>query len=83
MGLNKDFPKSPYSILHPSVRWFPGEDNFDPLSLMPPLVPKVRDAIYKWRESEYPNISDVSRALLKHWFVNGHESVFQYYCTQR
>lgn len=83
MGLNKDFPKSPYSILHPSVRWFPGEDNFDPLSLMPPLVPKVRDAIYKWRESEYPNISDVSRALLKYWFVNGHESGFQYYFAQR
>lgn len=83
MGLNKDFPKSPYSILHPSVRWFPGEDNFDPLSLMPPLVPKVRDAVYKWRESEYPNISDVTRALLKHWFVNGHESGFQYYFAQR
>jgi len=83
MGLNKDFPKSPYSILHPSVRWFPGEDNFDPLSLMPPLVPKVREALYKWRESEYQNISDVSRALLNHWFVNGHESGFQYYFAQR
>lgn len=83
MGLNKDFSKSPYSILHPSIRWFPGEDNVDPLSLMPPLVPKVREVVYRWRENEYPNISDVSRALLKHWFVNGHENGFQYYFAQR
>lgn len=83
MGLNKNFPRSPYSILHPSVRWFPGEDNFDPNSLMPPLVPKIREEVYNWRESGYPNISDVSRSLLRHWFVNGHESGFQYYFAQR
>jgi len=83
MGLDKTFPKSPYSILHPSVRWFPGEDVADPQSLMPPLVPKVREAVYKWREDGYPNVSDVTRALLNHWFVNGHESGFQYYFAQR
>jgi type III restriction enzyme len=83
MGLDKTFPKSPYSILHPSVRWFPGEDVADPQSLMPPLVPKIREAVYKWREDGYPNVSDVTRALLKHWFVNGHESGFQYYFAQR
>jgi type III restriction enzyme len=83
MGLDKTFPKSPYSILHPTVRWFPGEDVADPQSLMPPLVPKVREAVYKWREDGYLNVSDVTKALLKHWFVNGHESAFQYYFAQR
>jgi type III restriction enzyme len=83
MGLDKNFPKSPYSILHPTVRWFPGEDVVDPESLMPPLVPKIREAVYKWREDRYPNVSDVTRALLNHWFVNGHESGFQYYFAQR
>lgn len=83
MGLDKTFPKSPYSILHPSVRWFPGEEVANPQSLMPPLVPKIREAVSQWRQDGYSNVSDVTKALLNHWFVNGHESGFQYYFAQR
>lgn len=83
MGLDKTFPKSPYSILHPSVRWFPGEEVANPQSLMPPLVPKIREAVSQWRQNGYSNVSDVTKALLNHWFVNGHESGFQYYFAQR
>jgi type III restriction enzyme len=85
MGLDANFPKSPYEILHPSIRWFPGDNSFKDIThhLMPPLVLKVRDAVSQWRNDGYPNISDVTRHLLNHWFVNGHESGFKYYFAQR
>ena len=27
MGLNNNFPKSPYAILNPNIRWFPGDES--------------------------------------------------------
>lgn len=28
MALHKDFPSSPFEILDPELRWFPGDDLF-------------------------------------------------------
>jgi len=85
MGLDRNFPKSPYEILDPDIRWFPGSESVGVSreKLLPPLVTKIRKAVYQWRREGYPGISDVSRALLNHWFVNGHDNEFQYYFAQR
>ena len=78
--LNKDFPKSPYEILHPNIRWRPDDDKEQ--KLLPPLVPKIRNAVYKWRENRYEGATETSKALLNYWF-NNKERKFQYYFAQR
>ena len=45
MGLNKDFPKSPFEIIEPGLRWFPGTESLGEKGrekLLPPLVTKIR-----------------------------------------
>jgi type III restriction enzyme len=45
MPLHPDFPRDPYAILEPDVRWYPGNDQLGDLGLMnllPPLVHKIR-----------------------------------------
>src|ERR1039457_928044 len=52
MALHKDFPKSPYAILNPEVRWFPADEALRESSsekLMPPLVPQLRKKVKEWR----------------------------------
>ena len=94
MGLHKDFPKSPYEILDPSVRWFPADEALRREGyekLLPPLVNKIRKAVKSWRESNYEDASKTSKALLRWWFENEHPvkdsdgniSLFQYYFCQR
>ena len=78
--LKKDFPKSPHEILHPDIRWRPDDDKEQ--KLLPPLVPKIRKAVYEWRESGYEGATETSKALLSHWF-NNKERKFQYYFAQR
>jgi ubiquinone/menaquinone biosynthesis C-methylase UbiE len=29
MALHKDFPKDPYAILNPEIRWFPADEDFE------------------------------------------------------
>ncbi len=94
MALHKDFPKSPHKILSPDIRWFPADEllrekGFE--KLLPPLVPKLRKEVKKWRESGYEGASNTSKALMRWWFQNPHPvetaegptHYFQYYFAQR
>lgn len=94
MALPKDFPRDPYAILDPGIRWFPAtedlrEKGFD--KLIPPLVAGLRDEVKKWRDKKYEGASDTSKALLNWWFNEEHvlfdqqgvSSVFRYYFAQR
>lgn len=94
MALHKNFPKSPYEILDPSVRWFPADEALRAEGyekLLPPLVAELRKKVQAWRDSGYDGASDTSRALLKWWFMTEHPMQaadgttfsFQYYFAQR
>ena len=93
MALHKDFPKSPYEILNPEIRWFPADEDLRKKGygkLLPPLVHKLRGEVKKWRDNYYEGISHTSKALLKWWFQTRHPveteegmSDFQYYFAQR
>src|SRR3989344_5839714 len=94
MALHQKFPKSPYDILDPAIRWFPADENLRDKGyekLLPPLVAELRKKVREWRESNYEGASDTSRALLKWWFFNDHPMqtptgetfLFQYYFAQR
>ena len=64
MALPKDFPKDPYAILDPSVRWFPADENLreqeEYLRLVAPFVPELRKEVKKWRENSYEGASATS-----------------------
>lgn len=84
------FISSPYEILRPDQRrvpdvWLLTEDNY--LKYLPPLVHKIREAIFAWREWWYKGISETSRKLLTRWFLHEHISPdgkqFQYSFAQR
>ncbi len=56
MALQKNFPSSPYLILKLEIRWLPSDDllrEFSYEKLLPPLVHKLRKAVYEWREGGY------------------------------
>lgn len=94
MSLHPDFPVSPYAPLIPEQRWFPADEAlrasfYD--KLLPPLVAKVRQEVFAWRNKGYAGASLTSVALLKWWFETDHQlenadgslSSFQYYFAQR
>ncbi|MFH1973481.1 MAG: DEAD/DEAH box helicase family protein [Patescibacteria group bacterium] len=93
MALHPDFPKDPYVILDPDVRWFPADevlrqDGYE--KLLPPLVPRMRKLVKEWRENGYAGASETTRALLRWWFIEEHaswdasgEKKFRYYFAQR
>jgi type III restriction enzyme len=94
MALHKDFPKDPYEILDPSIRWFPADEDlrekgFD--KLIPPLVATLRKEVKEWRDKKYDGASETSRALLNWWFKEDHiiynndgsSYSFRYYFAQR
>src|SRR3989338_3865833 len=94
MALHKNFPKSPYEILDPSIRWFPADETLRQegyQKLLPPLVDKIRKEVKEWREAGYDGASSTSKALLKWWFETEHPSEdndgnisnFRYYFCQR
>ncbi len=93
MALHKDFPKSPYSILDPKIRWFPADEALREkgyAKLLPPLVHKLRQEVKKWRDNNYEGVSNTSLSLLKWWFQTEHPMEtangvvnFQYYFAQR
>lgn len=94
MALHPAFPKSPYEPLVPSHRWFPADEALRASSydkLLPPLVAKVRDEVYKWRQKGYAGASPTSISLLKWWFETAHlieradgtQEPFRYYFAQR
>lgn len=94
MALHKDFPKDPYAILNPEIRWFPADEDlrekgFD--KLVPPLVAELRKRVYEWRKHNYDGASETSKALLTWWFKEEHTLYnqdgssynFRYYFSQR
>jgi type III restriction enzyme len=94
MGLHKDFPKSPYAILDPDIRWFPAQETLREKGydkLLPPLVAQLRKKVKAWRDKGYEGASTTSKALLLWWFetqhpiiaTDGSEDYFRYYFAQR
>ena len=93
MALHPDFPKSPHDILDPKLRWFPADESLrDKMAnLMPPLVPRLREEVQKFRDSGYVGASDTSKSLLNWWFnephlleqADGSRLEFKYYFAQR
>ena len=95
MAIHKDFPKDPYAALDPAMRWFPADEDMreggDINKLLPPLVPEIRKAVQKWRQSGYQGATPTSRALLRFWFetehlisqANGPANPFAFYFAQR
>lgn len=94
MALPPQFPSSPYAILDPSVRWFPGDDlsrEHGYQKLLPPLVHNLRLKVQEWRENNYKGARAPSIALLNWWFgrehlipkADGSVFNFRYYFAQR
>ena len=93
MALHKDFPKDPFTLLKPEIRWFPADEDLrdNASKLLPPLVTKIRQEVFGWRQAGYPDISDTSLALLKFWFqtehilpeADGSANKFQFYFAQQ
>lgn len=95
MALHKDFPKDPYTILNPEIRWFPANEDLrdtDKMQrLLAPLVPELRKRVFEWRNKNYEGASETSKVLLTWWFKeehilynqNGSSYSFQYYFSQR
>ena len=94
MSLHPQFPTSPYEPLIPAQRWFPADEALRSTAydkLLPPLVAKVRQEVFDWRNQGYPGTSATSAALLRYWFETEHViensdsslSSFRYYFAQR
>ena len=94
MALHPNFPKSPFAILDPDVRWFPADEALRETSmekLMPPLVAQLRRKVKEFRDTGYAGASDTSKSLLNWWFLEPHllpgkDTIlgsFQYYFAQR
>ena len=94
MALHKDFPKSPFEIIDPEIRWFPADESLRETSmdrLIPPLVAELRKQVKDWRETGYRGATETSKNLLKYWFMTPHflpkadgtMAEFQYYFAQR
>jgi type III restriction enzyme len=94
MAVHGDFPRSPFAILDPAVRWFPADEALRETSmnrLMPPLVSQLRSRVKEWQASRYAGPMDTSKSLLNWWFntrhlrprADGTMEEFQYYFAQR
>ncbi len=94
MALPANFPKNPYAILSPEMRWYPGDAMLNEIGyekLLPPLVHNIRRGVTEWRENRYAGASETTKALLRYWFdethmlpkADGTISKFQYYFCQR
>lgn len=94
MALHKNFPKDPYTILDPKIRWFPAAEDLREQGyekLLPPFVPMLREEVKKWRDRNYEGASATSKALLNWWFKTEHTTLgsdgiavlFRYYFSQR
>jgi len=95
MALHKNFPKDPYAILDPNIRWFPADEDLREKGaiqkLLPPLVAGLREKVKEWRDKNYEGASDTSKSLLNWWFKEEHilydqhgvSSHFKYYFAQR
>jgi type III restriction enzyme len=95
MSLHKDFPRDPYEVLKPEIRWFPAPEDLrdtDKMQkLLPPLVSELRKKVKEWRDIKYEGASETSKSLLNWWFKEEHILInkdgstfnFKYYFAQR
>lgn len=93
VALDKNFPTSPYEILDPEIRWFPGDEAYKDKAhqLVPPLVHELRRKVKSWRENGYEGATETSKALLNFWFNkqhllsgrDGNMHEFKFYFAQR
>ncbi len=94
MALHKNFPRDPYAILDPAIRWFPADEDLREKGydkLLPPLVADLRKKVQGWRDKNYEGASDTSKTLLNWWFKDEHilydkdgsTYTFRYYFAQR
>ena len=92
MGIDANFPKSPFTALDPDIRWRPGANGGgDIATLIAPLVHKLRIAVRDWRKQDYEGASETSKSLLKWWFHTPHfiekgdgtQWQFRYYFAQQ
>jgi len=94
MGLHPAFPKSPFAILDPTIRWFPADDDLRSTTmdkLLPPLVQELRRQVKTWRDKRYAGASETSKSLLNWWFntphylpkADGSSYEFKYYFAQQ
>ena len=94
MALHPEFPRSPYAPLIPPQRWFPADETLRSTAyekLLPPLVAKIREEVYAWRQKGYAGASPTSVSLLHAWFdtehlierADGSLEPFRYYFAQR
>lgn len=93
MALDPAFPADPFTILDPALRWYPGDALLGRIGsekLIPPLVERVRQGVYRWRQTGYAGASDTTRALLSWWFGRDHfiygsdgPALFRWYFAQR
>lgn len=81
----------PFKILSPNERWAPSQSQMDAFQnayekLLPPLVYKIRLAVAKWRDENYPGASDTTKSLLNFWFNQEHligQKKFSFFFSQR
>lgn len=94
MALHPDFPRDPFVVIEPHLRWGAQQGDVEPEEaafLLPPLVAEIRKGVHQWRDSGYPGVSATSRALLRHWFgskhlipqADGTVTEFRWYFAQR
>jgi type III restriction enzyme len=70
MALHTNFPRLPYAILPPNLRWFPADEELRSTAdkkLLPPLVANIRQGVTAWRSTDYAGASGASRAMLNWW----------------
>ena len=66
MSLHPKFPTSPYEPLIPEQRWFPADETLRATAyekLLPPLVAKIREAVFAWRAGNRDGNGRSSRLL--------------------
>lgn len=79
----------PFEILSPNERWVPTQEQMvkkDYEKLLPPLVHKIREGVYKWRESGYAGASETSKSLLLFWLDSQHkvnDNPFRFFFSQQ
>ena len=95
MALHPDFPRSPYEILPPDLRWFPAAEELRSTAyekLLPPLVANIREEVNDLAGQRLRRrIGNISSALLSWWFETDHLTEqadgtlcqFRYYFAQR
>ncbi len=82
---------TPFEIIPPNERWAPTQEQLDNVKdayekLLPPLVYKIRTAVYNWRNNNYKGASQTSKSLLNFWFNQKHfigQTEFRFFFSQR